>query len=619
VGLGPVFERELMVTARRRRFYALRAGYGLALLAAIVATVCTAEEPRDLGALAGLRLSGLVFQNLLLVQGLAVLFLTPALVAGAIAEEFQRTTLHELLASDLSSAEIVLGKLGARLSHVGVLVATGLPLLLAAGRFGGVDPGFIFGAVAATCSTSFFLGSLAILGSTQTRSVRGAMNFTFTLVLTWLILPGATDVLMPRGGEISRAVHEWIGPVNAWVAATSPFTLWLDVQRGAVSGAAALGSRVAWMVVLQTVYGTLLATVAVACLRPSFRARAGGRAGRSRRGPARAERSESRRRPQCGDDPMLWKEVFLLRTPRFYRPAGVLVVLILGGLLAWSTAALAGPAMREVVREGYGIAPAGSARAMFLMYLRIVGTGVALVYLLGVASDAAASFTSERENDTWISLITTPLTGTEIIRAKMLGAIWNIRHTAGVLVGLWGVGLLVGSLHPLGVLAALAELAAFTAFTAALGTWISLRARHTMQALARVMASLLLLNAGSLLFTLPVLGRRPLALAACGPLLLAASSFGLAPTPALEAIGVGPGQGQGPEMLLTCVVRVVGAAAAAWALARSACRGFDAYLDRPAITGPTAQDQDASAAGPGPMTRPQSVSKRRSRPVGTPA
>jgi hypothetical protein len=177
----------------------------------------------------------------------------------------------------------------------------------------------------------------------------------------------------------------------------------------------------------------------------------------------------------------------------------------------------------------------------------------------------------------------------------MFGAVWNVRHTAGVLVGLWVLGLLVGSLHPLGVLAALAELATFTAFTAALGTWISLRARHTMQALARVMASLLLLNAGSLLLTLPVLGRRPLALAACGPLLLAASSFGLAPNPALDGFGAGQGQGQGPEMVLTCLVSVLGATAAAWVLTRSACRGFDAYLDRPAITGAA-----VSASAPGP-------------------
>jgi ABC-type transport system involved in multi-copper enzyme maturation permease subunit len=603
VALGPVFERELLVTARRRRFYALRAGLGLALLAVIATTVRSTPLPPDAGVMAGIQLAQALFQNLLLAQGLAVVFLTPALVAGAIAGEYQQRTLHELLTSDLSSAGIVLGKLGARLSHVAVLLATGLPLLVATGLFGGIEMPFVLAAVAASASTAFFLGSLAILASTQTRSVRGAMNFTFTLVLTWLILPGATDVLVPRSSEFSRAAYQWLGPVNTWLSVTSPFALWIDTMRGAVPGAAALGQRIAWMIVLQVVYGAVLEALAVACLRPSFCSRLGGRvsrrrAGRSGTAAAHAGSPGSRPRPPCGDDPMFWKEVRLPRAPLFYRPLGLLITLILAGLLAWSTTALALPAFRELLSDGYGAAPAGSARAAFHAYLRIVGTGIALVYLLGVASDAAASFTAERENDTWISLITTPLTGTELFRAKMLGAVWNIRYTAVVVAGLWALGVLVDSVHPLGMLAVLAELAAFTAFTAALGTWISLRSRQTMQALARVMASLLVLSAGSPLLMTLVLGRRPMVLVACGPVLLAASlaspadirgepvagSLGPGPNAALETLW----SGHGPEMALTCVASVVGAAFAAWLLIRHAYRGFDTYVDRPVITGPGA-------------------------------
>jgi hypothetical protein len=146
------------------------------------------------------------------------------------------------------------------------------------------------------------------------------------------------------------------------------------------------------------------------------------------------------------------------------------------------------------------------------------------------------------------------------------------------------------------MLLVLVELAAFTAFTAALGTWISLRSGQTMQALARVMASLLVHSMGSPLLMAPVLGQRPIALVACGPVLLAASlasaadirgepvagSFGPGPNPALETIW----SGHGPEMALTCLASVRGAALAAWLLTRHACRGFDAHVDRPVITGP---------------------------------
>ena len=441
------------------------------------------------------------------------------------------------------------------------------------------------------------------------------MNFTYTLVLSWLILPAAIDVLLPRNGELGRAVYLAVAPVNAWVAVTSPFSVWIDVTRGAIVGASALLSRVLWMIVLQTIYGALASALAVRCLRSSFLRRVGGR-GRSRIGVAGRRESaggsraalESRRRPPCGDDPMIWKEL-MSGTSVFSRPSVVVIVMILGALLVASTTALATPALGELLREGYGIAPAGSARVTFHSYLRIVGTGIALAHLLGIASDAAASLTSERENETWISLITTPLSGTEIIRAKLLGAIWEIRHTALVLTALWLLGVLVGSVHPLGLIAALAELAAYTGFTAAPGD-VDLTPCPAHDAgdgprhgeLASAQRRIVTGHAAD--------PGRPSAGPDRGPLLLAltlastgdlqgqpaAGSFGPMADWVLGAVWVG----RGPEMVLTCLASVLGATLGAWALIRSSCHGFDACLDRPTLTGPGAVSaaMDASPGGP---------------------
>ena len=62
-------------------------------------------------------------------QEILVLVLTPPLVAGVIADEKQRKTLHYLMASRLSSAEIVLGKLLVRMLYVTVLLGVSLPVL----------------------------------------------------------------------------------------------------------------------------------------------------------------------------------------------------------------------------------------------------------------------------------------------------------------------------------------------------------------------------------------------------------------------------------------------------------------------------------------------------------
>ena len=82
-----------------------------------------------------------------------------------------------------------------------------------------------------------------------------------------------------------------------------------------------------------------------------------------------------------------------VRGPRG-EPLGLVVGLALMGLLVGTTLDFAAPAFAELSAGGYGVAPAGSSRARFLVYLRVVATGVYLVYALGVASDATAGITS---------------------------------------------------------------------------------------------------------------------------------------------------------------------------------------------------------------------------------
>ena len=278
------------------------------------------------------------------------------------------------------------------------------------------------------------------------------------------------------------------------------------------------------------------------------------------------------------------------------RHLGLSAALVLGGVLAWGTTDFALPAFRELRAAGYGVAPPNSARGQFHLYLRTVATGVSLAFLLGIASDAAAGMTIERERDTWISLVATPLTGREIVRAKLLGAIWGARYAAVVAAMLGVVGALAGSLHPAGLVLVAAELAAYAAFAAALGTWVSLRSGDTPRAMAATLAWLLLANAGPALVMAALWPARPMTLAGCAPAMLAlslaspgevlgrpaANSFG----GVSDAMASSLWAGHGAEVWLACLASVAGYATAAWALTRSACRGFDARLDRPSEAGP---------------------------------
>ena len=89
-------------------------------------------------------------------------------------------------------------------------------------------------------------------------------------------------------------------------------------------------------------------------------------------------------------------------------------------------------------------------RTEFNRFLSHVSSWVEFFMLLIVAGVAAGSVTLERARDTWDSLIATPLDGRDILRAKMLGTIWKVRYGALLLFVLWSIGLLAGSVHPVG-------------------------------------------------------------------------------------------------------------------------------------------------------------------------
>src|SRR5690348_633513 len=89
---GPVFQLELVATARRARYYALRTAYGLILLF-FVATYSPGLRARP--ARSGVEtltiqqlaaLGQAIYWTFVGVQSAAVVLLTPALVAGVIAD-----------------------------------------------------------------------------------------------------------------------------------------------------------------------------------------------------------------------------------------------------------------------------------------------------------------------------------------------------------------------------------------------------------------------------------------------------------------------------------------------------------------------------------------------------
>jgi hypothetical protein len=518
-GLRSVTRFELITTARRGRYYMLRLIYGLILLFMLSARYQTWEATHPGGGtVEEVRLfSEGAFIEFGQMQGWAILWLIPALVAGVIADEHQRKTLHYLLASRLSSLEIVLGKLGARLVHVGVLVALGLPIVCLLSLYGGLNPENLLMIYGTTGTTILFLTGLSILVSTLARRPRDALMVAYGLEFFWLFVP---PFLQPFAHHLGWP-YDWVGPVNDWALMTNPLVLWNELirfsnapvwWRGRGFRMGTLWESIYWLSGLQAGLGLLFLFLAVAGLRP-FRGsswpgsepqkgwftRLVGSVRRVINAPLATPLARNRllatpvSRPACGDRPMFWKERYtsLGGGLRWLgsRPVSIFLVTLLFCWLAepvWSLSA-------SQIGMQWSSSP-DRARAELLRELQVATWLLTTLGLLIVASTAAVSLTAEREHDTWTSLGTTLLSPGEIVHAKQFGAGWNARWVGMVLLLIWSLGALLGLFHPLAVLAAVSLLVVSCWFFAAMGVLVSVVSPNSTRATVVTLLALAILG-----------------------------------------------------------------------------------------------------------------------------
>jgi len=336
-----------------------------------------------------------------------------------------------------------------------------------------------------------------------------------------------------------------------------------------------------WMVGLQTGVGVLCLTVAVARLRPVFRAQGDVSRWATRIGLLK----QGRRllpRPACGDDPMLWKERYVSRTSVVTKLVGGVIVLVLGGVFLYSAYDWVLPAYQEVITYGYGSVTQHMGRDALNRFVRLLTGFTYTAWVLGIASAASSGIVYEREADTWTSLVATPLDGLEIVRAKLIGAIWGTRWIGAFLLFLFTLGLTSGAVHLLGFMAGVVETVVFVWFAAALGTFISLRAKNSGRAMTATVGILVFLNGGYTLCCIPLRPDTMFIAVGVTPLLESVSLVTYEDLHRLFRSGASDYVSRRDiELFMACVVGTIAYGIAALVLTVSSVSLFDDVAERP--------------------------------------
>jgi ABC-2 type transport system permease protein len=118
---------------------------------------------------------------------LLVLFLAPAFTAGTISGERERQTFDLLMTTLLKPRSIVLGKMGAALAYLVLLILAVVPLESLAFMIGGVAPEEIAVSLVVLLFTALLYGSIGIFWSSIMRSTIAATVLAYASVLFLLM------------------------------------------------------------------------------------------------------------------------------------------------------------------------------------------------------------------------------------------------------------------------------------------------------------------------------------------------------------------------------------------------------------------------------------------------
>jgi ABC-type transport system involved in multi-copper enzyme maturation permease subunit len=381
LGLGPVFVYEWLTRSRRRSLYVGRAVFVGALLTMLATTRVYEGLSRISTLNAFAKLGSQFFYALTLTQFTLIALAAPATAAGAICLDRERGTLTHMLVTDLSSVEIILGKLGVRLIPALLLMACGLPVMFLASLLGGIDPLAVLGAYTATAGMAVLLCTLALMLSVWGSKTHEVLAVTYFALIGWLLVYPTCETLA------------WT-PVAFWKA--DP--LQLTVAPYSAPGSVNWGNYAAFLAATLFISA---AFILIAVLRVRKAGSPRGSRFRWRRRWSWSRRIE----PSLDHNPVLWREWRRSRSSRWMKGIWILYYVL------------------------YLIAAAATALSWFLTGGKIVEEpviGLGIMVCLGLllhSAEAASALAEERVRGSLDVLLTTPLSNQKHRLGQVVGSV----------------------------------------------------------------------------------------------------------------------------------------------------------------------------------------------------
>lgn len=181
MNINPVLLKELKVRMRGWRAAGIIALY-LMILSLVAFFIIYTTFMNPYGSSIDPQVSIGAYTGLAVIQFILIMFIVPALTAGAIAGEREKQTLDLVLCTKLRPISIITGKLFASTSQTLLLIVSSLPLFSMVFLFGGISIKEVIQLFGFYIITAITIGCIGIFFSTCLKRTTAATVFTYGMV-----------------------------------------------------------------------------------------------------------------------------------------------------------------------------------------------------------------------------------------------------------------------------------------------------------------------------------------------------------------------------------------------------------------------------------------------------
>lgn len=179
--LNPVMVKELRGRMRGIRGFAIITVF-LTLMSFFTMLLYLLRVPQGGGVVTG-ELGRLLFIGVLFIELMLIIFIVPALTAGAITSERERKTYDLLQTTLITKATFVVGKMQSALGYIVLLLLSAIPLQSIAFLFGGVSESELILALLVLAVSAVTLGAFGMFFSSITERTLSATVRSYTVAI----------------------------------------------------------------------------------------------------------------------------------------------------------------------------------------------------------------------------------------------------------------------------------------------------------------------------------------------------------------------------------------------------------------------------------------------------